>query len=834
MPAAGITYRQLDYWARTGLVEPSVRAAHGSGSQRLYGFRDILVLKVVKRLLDTGISLQQIRAAVQHLRDHGTEDLAQVTLMSDGVSVYECTSPDEVVDLLAGGQGVFGIALGRVWQEVAGELAELPAVRAEDGLIADGADELAPHGRPQDRVTPPRMGLTCSRRRHSRRSSESPGGDLRSDAAGRRRRVSDSCPALSGLEPDGRTDLWRRAAERVRASAGCAKLLARTGYPPGRDPRLTRGGRRRGNTSPEPLRHQGPAGTGALEPARRQTGSPTGEAPVQSDFARRLMSTARPSPPGTSGRRGRPAGHARHPRLRVARRPADRRAARLRAAARRRSARLPPPRTEPEVLAELRRLAARNTVLTPMIGLGYYGTVTPAVIRRNVLENPAWYTAYTPYQPEISQGRLEALLNFQTMVCDLTGLDVANASLLDEATAAAEAMTLRPPRSRRGATRSSSTPTACRRPSTCCAPGPSRSASSCRGRAGHRGRRLRRRVRRAAAVPGRLRARSATSPPSSRRRTRPARWSRSPPTCSRSPCSRRPGELGADIARRVHPAFRRAAGLRRPARRGTSRCATRSSGSCPAAWSACRSTPTGSPAYRLALQTREQHIRREKATSNICTAQVLLAVIAAMYAVYHGPDGLTAIAAAGAPHAPTLAAALRADGVDGSATRRSSTPSAPVPGPGRGAAALPRAREAGINLRRADAGRSRSPATRRPRRTQLRGVVRRLLARPGGHRPGRGRRAAATDGDAIPAPLAPDLGVPHPPGLPPHHTETAMLRYLRRLSDTRHRPRPGDDPARLVHHEAERDHRDGAGHLAGVRRDPPVRARSSRPPATPS
>ena len=141
--AAGITYRQLDYWARTGLVEPSVRAAHGSGTQRLYGFRDILVLKVVKRLLDTGISLQQIRAAVQHLRDHGTEDLAQVTLMSDGVSVYECTSPDEVVDLLAGGQGVFGIALGRVWQEVAGELAELPAVRAEDGLITDGSDELA-------------------------------------------------------------------------------------------------------------------------------------------------------------------------------------------------------------------------------------------------------------------------------------------------------------------------------------------------------------------------------------------------------------------------------------------------------------------------------------------------------------------------------------------------------------------------------------------------------------------------------------------------------------------------------------------------------------------
>jgi DNA-binding transcriptional MerR regulator len=134
--AAGITYRQLDYWARTALVEPSVRAAHGSGSQRLYSFRDILVLKVVKRLLDTGISLQQIRAAVQHLRDHGSADLAQVTLMSDGVSVYECTSADEVVDLLQGGQGVFGIALGRVWREVEGDLAVLPAVRAEDGFVA--------------------------------------------------------------------------------------------------------------------------------------------------------------------------------------------------------------------------------------------------------------------------------------------------------------------------------------------------------------------------------------------------------------------------------------------------------------------------------------------------------------------------------------------------------------------------------------------------------------------------------------------------------------------------------------------------------------------------
>jgi DNA-binding transcriptional MerR regulator len=143
--AAGITYRQLDYWARTHLVEPTVRAAHGSGSQRLYGFRDILVLKVVKRLLDTGISLQQIRAAVDHLRARGATDLAEVTLMSDGVSVYECTSADEVVDLLQGGQGVFGIALGRVWREVEGSLADLPAERSDGdtGAAGDSSDELA-------------------------------------------------------------------------------------------------------------------------------------------------------------------------------------------------------------------------------------------------------------------------------------------------------------------------------------------------------------------------------------------------------------------------------------------------------------------------------------------------------------------------------------------------------------------------------------------------------------------------------------------------------------------------------------------------------------------
>ncbi|MEU2348442.1 MerR family transcriptional regulator [Modestobacter sp. NPDC049651] len=140
--AAGITYRQLDYWARTGLVSPSVRTATGSGTQRLYSFRDILVLKVVKRLLDTGVSLQNIRKAVDHLRQRGVRELANVTLLSDGATVYECTSAEEVVDLLAGGQGVFGIAVSGALRELSGELAELPAERL-DGSGPHVDDELS-------------------------------------------------------------------------------------------------------------------------------------------------------------------------------------------------------------------------------------------------------------------------------------------------------------------------------------------------------------------------------------------------------------------------------------------------------------------------------------------------------------------------------------------------------------------------------------------------------------------------------------------------------------------------------------------------------------------
>ncbi|GAA4434476.1 MerR family transcriptional regulator [Actinokineospora soli] len=138
---AGITYRQLDYWARTDLVVPTIRSAHGSGSQRLYSFKDVLVLKVVKRLLDTGVSLQNIRVAVDHLRKRGVRDLARITLFSDGTTVYECTSPEEVVDLLRGGQGVFGIAVSGAIREITGTIHEFPAERA-DGAVVANDDEL--------------------------------------------------------------------------------------------------------------------------------------------------------------------------------------------------------------------------------------------------------------------------------------------------------------------------------------------------------------------------------------------------------------------------------------------------------------------------------------------------------------------------------------------------------------------------------------------------------------------------------------------------------------------------------------------------------------------
>ena len=326
---------------------------------------------------------------------------------------------------------------------------------------------------------------------------------------------------------------------------------------------------------------------------------------------------------------------------------------------------LPPALSEAEALAELRRLAGRNTVTRSMIGLGYYGTHTPAVIRRNVLENPAWYTAYTPYQPEISQGRLEALLTFQTLVEDLTALPVAGASLLDEATAAAEAMTLARRAARRGrifladadclpqtlavlATRAEplgiELVVAPVTPEVIAAqpedelfgvllqyPGASGEIRDLRPviDAAHGRGAL-------AAVAADLLALTLLMPP---------------------------GELGADIAVGSTQRFGVPMGYGGPhAAYMSVRDELRRQ--LPGRLVGVSLDAEGKPAYRLALQAREQHIRREKATSNICTAQVLLAVMAAMYAVYHGPGGLAAIAASVHRRAARLAATLRASGLD--------------------------------------------------------------------------------------------------------------------------------------------------------------------------
>ncbi len=315
-----------------------------------------------------------------------------------------------------------------------------------------------------------------------------------------------------------------------------------------------------------------------------------------------------------------------------------------------------PALSEPEALARMRQIAARNQVMTSLIGQGYHGTHTPLVILRNILENPAWYTAYTPYQPEISQGRLEALLNYQTMITELTGLDVANASLLDEGTAAAEAMAV--------AQRSVKTKLNAFFVDADCHP---QTIAVLRTRAeplgwtvvvgdpekdldptlvfgallqypGSQGA-----LRDHRAVIAKLKAAGAL-----------AILAADPlALCMLTP----PGELGADMAIGSTQRFGVPMGFGGP---HAAYMAVRDSlkRSIPGRLIGVSIDSRGKPAYRLALQTREQHIRREKATSNICTAQVLLAVIASMYAVYHGPQGLRAIAESVHRRAATLAAGL--------------------------------------------------------------------------------------------------------------------------------------------------------------------------------
>ncbi|WP_433461092.1 aminomethyl-transferring glycine dehydrogenase [Micromonospora sp. CA-248212] len=430
---------------------------------------------------------------------------------------------------------------------------------------------------------------------------------------------------------------------------------------------------------------------------------------------------------------------------------------------------LPDAATEAEAIAELRALAARNTVAVSMIGLGYHGTHTPAVIRRNVLEDPAWYTAYTPYQPEISQGRLEALLNFQTMVTDLTGLATANASMLDEGTAAAEAMTLA-----RRASKSKSgvyVVDADALPQT---------IAVITSRAVPLGIDVRVVDVARDELPAEFFGLHLQYPGASgavrdhAALVRAAHAAGALVTVAADLLAltllRAPGEIGADIAAGTTQRFGVPMGFGGPhagylaVRAGLERML-------PGRLVGVSRDAAGNPAYRLALQTREQHIRREKATSNICTAQVLLAVMAGMYAVYHGPHGLRDIAARTHAMAARLAAGLRAGGVDVADVAFFDTVTATVPG---GAArVVAAAAERGVNLRLVDADRVGMSCDE----TTTDAHLRQVWAAFG---------VPAFDGDvdaALPGDLARTTDFLTHPVFRSHHSETAMLRYLRRLSD---------------------------------------------------
>ncbi|MGZ4578462.1 MAG: glycine dehydrogenase (aminomethyl-transferring), partial [Mycobacterium sp.] len=321
---------------------------------------------------------------------------------------------------------------------------------------------------------------------------------------------------------------------------------------------------------------------------------------------------------------------------------------------------LPPAATEAEALAELRALAEANTVAVSMIGQGYYDTLTPPVLLRNVLENPAWYTAYTPYQPEISQGRLEALLNFQTMVADLTGLEVANASMLDEGTAAAEAMALM-----HRATRGTSNRLAVDADLF------AQTAAVLATRAQPLGVEIVTAdlrcglpdlpdggeffgvVTQLPGASGRITDWAALVQQAHDRGALIAIGADLLACTLITP----PGDIGADVAFGTTQRFGVPMGFGGP-HAGYLSVHSKHARQLPGRLVGVSVDADGSPAYRLALQTREQHIRRDKATSNICTAQVLLAVMAAMYASYHGADGLSGIARRVHAHAETIAAAL--------------------------------------------------------------------------------------------------------------------------------------------------------------------------------
>nr|WP_246857864.1 aminomethyl-transferring glycine dehydrogenase [Oerskovia sp. KBS0722] len=441
---------------------------------------------------------------------------------------------------------------------------------------------------------------------------------------------------------------------------------------------------------------------------------------------------------------------------------------------------LPAARTESEVLADLRAIAAKNVVKTQMIGLGYYGTITPPVIRRNVLESPAWYTAYTPYQPEISQGRLEALLNFQTVVLDLTGLDVANASLLDEATAVAEAVALMWRAAKGGAgvvvLDSELFPqtiavTRARAESVglpVVVVDLSEGVTAGLVAAGVADQRLIGVVLQQSGTSGVVRD---LRPLVAETKEQGALVTIAADLLALTLLVS-PGELGADVAvgsaQRFgvpllyggpHAAFM-------AVRKGLER-------SLPGRLVGVSVDADGDQAYRLALQTREQHIRREKATSNICTAQALLAIVASMYAVYHGPAGLKEIAERVHSRAVALANGLRAAGVEVRHDVFFDTVAAVVPG--RAAALVAAAAEAGINVYNPDSDHVQIACDETTTPDDVLALVEVFAA---------GQDLGFVGGGSV---LTQDLlrttGYLTHPVFHRHRSETAMLRYLRSLSD---------------------------------------------------
>ncbi|MDQ0851540.1 glycine dehydrogenase [Arthrobacter sp. B3I9] len=428
--------------------------------------------------------------------------------------------------------------------------------------------------------------------------------------------------------------------------------------------------------------------------------------------------------------------------------------------------------SEVEVLAELRKLAAKNKTAVQMIGQGYYDTLTPAVIRRNILEAPAWYTAYTPYQPEISQGRLEALLNFQTMVQDLVGLPIANASLLDEATAVAEAVLMMRRANKNKEARDGKTVL-----DADCLP---QTIAIVRGRAEALGFEVEVAdlskglpegvingvVLQQPGVSGRVFDHTAVIADA---KERGALVTVAADLLSLTLITP-PGEQGADIA--VGSAQRFGVPLffggphaaYMAVQKGLER-------SMPGRLVGVSKDNAGVPAYRLALQTREQHIRREKATSNICTAQALLAIVSSFYAVYHGPDGLKAIAETTHGHAKTIAASLKAAGLDVLHTSFFDTVTVSVPGKAEEVLAAAEAR--GINLRGIDAdtvGISADEAT-------TAAIVADVVAAFGA--------AVVTDGSAfgLDSTVQRTSAYLQHPVFNTHRSETQLLRYIRRLSD---------------------------------------------------